>query len=74
MKFVKRWDEDCGKKVLEMQLPGQRKRGRQRRRYLDVVKEDMQQAGARDDEMFFRSVLENMLSRPLMGKMEEEEE
>ena len=39
-----------GRKVLEMQLPGKRKRGRQKRRYLNVMKENMQEVAAREDE------------------------
>ncbi len=50
---MKRRDDDCvGRKVLEIQLSGKRKRGRPKRRYLDVVKEDMQEVGAREDEVF----------------------
>ena len=51
---MKRRDDDYV--ALEMQLPGKRKRGRPKRRYLDVMKEDMQEVGAREDEVFTRSV------------------
>ena len=40
-----------GRKVLEMLLPGKRKRRRRKRRYLDAVKEDMREVGAREDEV-----------------------
>ena len=41
---VKRWDDDhVDRKVQEMQLSGKRKQGRPKRRYLDVVKEDMRE-------------------------------
>ena len=43
---VKRWHHSW--KLLEMQLPGKRKRGRAKRIHLDVVKEDMQDVGAED--------------------------
>ena len=39
-----------------MQLPGKIKRGRPKRRYLDEVKENMQEVEAREDEVFDRSV------------------
>ena len=39
-----------------MQLPGKRKHERPKSRYLDVVKEDMQEVGAIDGEVFDRSV------------------
>ena len=31
-----------GRRMLEMELPGRRRRGRPKRRYIDTVKEDMQ--------------------------------
>ena len=42
-----------GIKVPEMQWPGKRKQGRPRRSYLDVLKEDMQEVGVREDEVFW---------------------
>ena len=36
---------------MEMELPGKRKRGRQKRRFLDVVKEDMGKVGAREKDI-----------------------
>ena len=38
---MRRDQEYVGKKMMEMELPGKRKRGRPKRRFLDVVKEDM---------------------------------
>ena len=52
-----------GRKVLEMQLPGKRKRGRPTRMYLDVVKKDMQEVGTREDEVT-QEYVENPLWRP----------
>ena len=39
--LMTRDQEYVGRKMIEMELPGKRKRGRPRRRFLDVVKEDM---------------------------------
>ena len=44
------------RKVLEMKLPGKRRRGRPNRRYLDTVKEDMQEVGARQDYVLDRNL------------------
>ena len=33
--------------MMEMELPGKRRRGRPKRRFLDVVKEDMGEVGAK---------------------------
>ena len=56
---MKRRDDDyVGRKVLEVQLSVNiiRKRGRPKIRYLDVLKEDIQEKGVREDEVFDRSV------------------
>ena len=43
---VQRRDEEyVGRRVLGMALPGRRKRGRPRRRFMDAVREDMSVAG-----------------------------
>ena len=39
---MRRDQEYIGRKMMEMELPGKRKRGRPKRRFLDVVKEDME--------------------------------
>ena len=38
---MRRDQEYVGRKMMEMELPGKRKRGRPKRRFLDVAKEDM---------------------------------
>ena len=41
---------DIGRRMLEMELPGRRRRGRPKRRYMDAVKEDMQVVGVRVED------------------------
>ena len=50
---VKRREENyVGKRMLEMAVPGRRKRGRPRRRWMDLLSEDMRRVGAKEgDEM-----------------------
>ena len=40
-------EKSVGWRMLEMELPGRRRRGRPKRRYMDAVKEDMQVVGVR---------------------------
>ena len=48
---VKRKEEDyVGKRMMEMTVPGRRKRGRPRRRWMDLVREDMERVGAREGD------------------------
>ena len=45
---MRRDQEYVGRKMMEMELPGKRRRGRPKRRFLDVVKEDMGEVGVRE--------------------------
>ena len=48
---VKRREKDyVGKRMMEMAVPGRRKRGRPRRRWMDLVREDMERVGAREGD------------------------
>ena len=48
---VKRREEDyVGKRMMEMAVPGIRKRGRPRRRWMDLVREDMERVGTREGD------------------------
>ena len=48
---VKRREEDyVGKRMMEMAVPGIRKRGRPRRRRMDLVRGDMKRVGAREGD------------------------
>ena len=45
---VKRREEDyVGKRIMEMAVPGRRKTGRSRRRWMDLLREDMEKVGDR---------------------------
>ena len=45
---VMRRDQDyVGRRVIEIELPGKRKRGRLKKRFLDVMKKDMGEVGTR---------------------------
>ena len=49
--YGKRREEDyVGKRMMEMAVPGIRKRGRPRRRWMGLVKEDMERVGAREGD------------------------
>ena len=48
---IRRDQEYVGRKMMEMELPGTRKRGRPKRRFLDVVKEDMGEVGVKETDI-----------------------
>ena len=49
---VKRMEEGyVGKTMMEMAVPGRRKIGRLRRRWMDLAREDMERVGAKEDEV-----------------------
>ena len=46
---VMRKDQEyVGRKMMEMELPEKRRRGRPKRRFLDAVKEDMKEVGVKE--------------------------
>ena len=54
---VMRRDQDyVGRKMIEMELQGKRKRGRPKRRFLNLVKEDMREVGAKETDVEDRTV------------------
>ena len=53
---MRRDQEYVGKKMMEMELPGKRKRGRPKKKFLDVVKEDMGEFGAKERDVEDRMV------------------
>ena len=68
----KKDDGYIGRRMLRMELPGKRKRGRPKRRFMDVVKEDMGEVEVTEEDTVDRTKLEkeNPLWQPLMGKAE----
>ena len=59
---VMRKDQEyVGRKMMEMELSGKRKRGRTKRRFSDVVKEDMGEVGAKETEVENKTVWRNMI-------------
>ena len=58
---VRRDQEYVGRKIMKMKLPGKRRRGRPKRRFLDVVKEDMKEVGAKDIDIEDRKMWRIMI-------------
>ena len=56
---MRRDQEYVGRKMMEMELPGKRRRGRPKRRFLDVVKEDMKEVGVKEMDIEDRKDVEN---------------
>ncbi|KAI5106417.1 hypothetical protein C0J45_4114, partial [Silurus meridionalis] len=50
-----------GRRMLRMEPPGRRKRGRTRRRFLDVVRKDMQVVGLKEEDVEDRGVWRRMI-------------
>ena len=57
---MRRDQEYVGRKMLEMELPGKRKRERPKRRFLDIVKEDIE-VGAKETDVEDRTVWRKMI-------------
>ena len=58
---MKRDQEHVGRKMMEMEILGKRKRGRPKRRILDVVKEDMGEVSAKETDVENRTVWKMMI-------------
>ena len=58
---MRRDQEYIGRKMMEMELPGKRRRGRPKRRFLDVVKEDMREVGAKETDVEDRKMWRMMI-------------
>ena len=58
---IRRNQEYVGRKMMEMELPRKRRRGRPKRRFLDVVKEDMGEVDAKETDVKDRKVWRMMI-------------
>ena len=58
---MRRDQEYVRRKMMEMELPGKRKRGRPKKRFVDVVKEDMGEVGAKEMDVEDRKVWRMMI-------------
>ena len=58
---MRRDQEYVGRKMMEVELPGKRKRGRPKRRFLNVVKEDMGKVGAKETDVEDRTVCRKII-------------
>ena len=59
--IMRRDQEYVGRKIMEMELLEKRKRGRPRRRFLNLVKEDMGEVGVRETDVKDRMVWRKMI-------------
>ena len=58
---MRRDQEYVGRKRMEMELSGKRRRGRPKRRYLDAVKEDMREVGVKETDVEDRKMWRMMI-------------
>ena len=57
----RREEEHIGRRMLAMEPPGRRRRGRPKRRYMDVIREDMRVAGVREEDVVDRPKWRGMI-------------
>ena len=60
---MRRDQEYVGRKMMEMDLPRKRKRGRPKRRFLNLMKEDMGEVGAKETDVKNKTVWRKMIRR-----------
>ena len=58
---MRRNQEYVGRKIMEVEFPGKRKRWRPKRRFLDVVKEDRREVVAKETDDEDRTVWGKMI-------------
>ena len=59
--IMRRDQKYVGRKMIEMELPGKRRRRRPKRRFVDVIKEDMGEVGAKETDVEDRKVWRMMI-------------
>ena len=59
--IMRRGQEYVERKMMEMKLQGKRKRGRPKRRFVDLIKEDMGEVGAKETDVEDRKVWKMMI-------------
>ena len=52
---------NMGRKMMRLDLPDRRSRGRPKRRFMDVVKEDMKLVGVREEDTGSRGIWRQMI-------------
>ena len=65
---MRRDQEYVERKMMEMELPGKRRGGRPKRRFLDVVKEDMGEVGVKETDVEDRKMWRIMWPSLTKGK------
>ena len=58
---IGRDQEHVGRRMIEIEFPGRRRRWRPRTRFLDVVKEDMGKVGAKETDVENRMIWRKMI-------------
>ena len=59
--IMRRYQKYVGRRMMEMELTGKRKRGRPKRGFLDVIKEDMGEVDAREKDIENRTLWKNII-------------
>ena len=58
---MRRNQEYVGRKMMEMELPGKRRRGKPKRIFLDIVKEDMGKVGTKKTDVEDKNIWRMMI-------------